>query len=43
MKHVPAARITKEEFYRLGGLRNSKLFRTQRSKSGGWRYWLLLD
>jgi hypothetical protein len=35
-------RITKAEFYRLGGLRNSKLYR-KGTKGGGWTYWMLMD
>lgn len=34
--------ITKREFYRMGGLRNSKLFRKQ-PRDGRWRYFMLLD
>ena len=36
-------RISKERWHQLGGLRNSKLCREQRSRAGGWRYYLLLD
>jgi hypothetical protein len=31
-------RITKEEFYRWGGFKNSELFRLQ-SRGGAWRYY----
>lgn len=35
-------RITKVEFYRLGGFANSALFRLQ-SRGGAWRYYVNLD
>jgi hypothetical protein len=35
-------RITKVEFYRLGGFSNSKLFR-QQSRGGAWRYYVNLE
>lgn len=35
-------RITKEEFYRLGGFANSDLFRLQ-TRGGSWRYYINLD
>lgn len=35
-------RITKCEWYRLGGFKNSGLFRTQASR-GGWQYWMRMD
>lgn len=35
-------RITKAEWYELGGFANSKLFRKQ-SRGGAWRYYRLLD
>ena len=35
-------RITKKEFYDLGGFANSALFR-QQSRSGAWRYYRSLD
>lgn len=35
-------RITKREFYDLGGFANSKLFRKQ-SRDGAWRYYRALD
>lgn len=35
-------RITKAEWYKLGGFANSKLFRKQ-SRGGAWRYYRLLD
>lgn len=35
-------RITKKEWYRLGGFANSNLFRKQ-SRGGAWRYYRVLD
>jgi len=35
-------RITKVEWYNLGGFANSRLFRLQ-SKGGAWRYYTTLD
>lgn len=35
-------RITKVEFYALGGFANSDLFRLQ-SRGGAWRYYRKLD
>lgn len=35
-------RITKKEFYRLGGFANSDLFRLQ-TRGGSWRYYVNLD
>lgn len=35
-------RITKKEFYELGGFANSDLFRKQ-SRGGAWRYYRTLD
>lgn len=35
-------RITKKEFYDLGGFANSGLFRKQ-SRGGAWRYYRTLD
>ena len=32
-------RITKKEFYALGGFSNSRLFR-QQSRGGAWRYYI---
>lgn len=39
---VRKERITKAEFYRLGGFANSELFRLQ-SRGGAWRYYRKLD
>lgn len=38
MKTTFKARITKKEFYRLGGLSNSSLFR--KGTKSGWTYWM---
>lgn len=35
-------RISKGEWQRLGGLRNSRCFR-KGTKRGGWTYWLTMD
>lgn len=35
-------RITKKEWYDLGGFANSALFR-QQSRGGAWRYYINLD
>lgn len=35
-------RITRKEFYELGGFANPALFRKQ-SKGGAWRYYVNLD
>jgi len=35
-------RITKDHWYRLGGFRNSSLFRRQQ-KNGSWAYYMALD
>lgn len=35
---IKKERITKVEFYRLGGFSNSQLFRLQ-SRGGAWRYY----
>lgn len=35
-------RITKREWYALGGLANTKLFR-KADKRGAWRYYMLTD
>lgn len=42
MQRERKERITKREWYALGGLANSKLFRKQ-SRGGAWRYYRLLD
>lgn len=39
---VRKERITKAEFYRLGGFKNSGLFRLQ-TRGGSWRYYINLD
>ena len=39
---IKKERITKDEFYRLGGFKNSELFRLQ-SRGGAWRYYRKLD
>lgn len=39
---VKKERITKVEFYRLGGFSNSQLFRLQ-SRGGAWRYYRKVD
>lgn len=39
---VRKERITKVEFYNLGGFANSDLFR-QQSRGGAWRYYRSLD
>lgn len=39
---VRKERITKVEFYELGGFANSALFRKQ-SRGGAWRYYRSLD
>ena len=36
-----AMRITKREWYALGGFANTKLFR--KGTSRGWTYWMLVD
>ncbi len=38
-QEIRKERITKEEFHRLGGFKNGKLFRMQ-SKGGAWRYYI---
>jgi hypothetical protein len=40
MRVGDAMRITKAEWYRLGGFQNSNLFR-KGTKRGGWTYWML--
>lgn len=35
-------RITKRQWYELGGFANSRLFRKQ-SRSGAWAYYQLID
>lgn len=35
-------RITKREFYAMGGLANPRLFRKQ-PRNSGWKYYMLLD
>lgn len=35
-------RITKREWYKLGGFSNSKLYR-KADKRGVWRYYMILD
>lgn len=42
MQRERKERITKAEWYELGGFANSKLFRKQ-SRGGAWRYYRLLD
>lgn len=42
MQRERKERITKVEFYRLGGFSNSDLFRKQ-SRGGAWRYYRTLD
>lgn len=39
---IKKERITRREFYDLGGFSNSKLFRLQ-SRGGAWRYYRRLD
>lgn len=41
-QRVRKERITKKEFYDLGGFANSKLFR-QQTRGGAWRYYVNLD
>lgn len=36
------AKISKREWYKLGGLTNSKLFR-KANKAGVWSYYILID
>lgn len=43
MQRQRKERITKAEWYRLGGFANSKLFRKQSRGGGAWRYYRLLD
>lgn len=42
MQRERKKRITKKEFYDLGGFANSDLFRKQ-SRGGEWRYYRTLD
>lgn len=42
MQRERKERITKVEFYELGGFKNSDLFRRQ-SRGGAWRYCRTLD
>ena len=42
MQRERKERITKREWYELGGFANSKRFRKQ-SRGGAWRYYRLLD
>lgn len=42
MQRERKKRITKAEWYALGGFANSKLFRKQ-SRGGAWRYYMTLD
>lgn len=42
MQREKKKRITKAEWYSLGGFANSKLFRKQ-SRGGAWRYYIALD
>jgi hypothetical protein len=42
MQRERKKRITKVEWYNLGGFANSKLFRKQ-SRGGAWRYYIVLD
>ena len=37
-QEIRKERITREEFYKLGGFTNSSLFRVQ-SRGGAWRYY----
>lgn len=39
---TPKERITKVEFYQLGGFSNPELFRLQ-SRGGAWRYYRKVD
>jgi hypothetical protein len=41
-QQIRKERITKVEFYRLGGFSNSQLFRLQ-SRGGAWRYYRKVD
>lgn len=41
-QQIRKERITKVEFYRLGGFSNSQLFRLQ-SRGGAWRYYRRMD
>ena len=38
MTRIGYIRITKKEWYSLGGLRNTELFRKQ-AKNGAWQYY----
>lgn len=42
MQHQRKKRITKKEFYDLGGFANSDLFRLQ-TRGGSWRYYINLE
>lgn len=41
-QEIRKERITKREFYALGGFSNSQLFRLQ-SRGGAWRYYRKVD
>ena len=40
--NTPKVKITKDQFYRYGGLSNPKLFRKAR-KSGGYDHYQIVD
>lgn len=42
MNNKPYLKITKKDFYKLGGFKNSKLFR-KADKNGTWKYYKILD
>lgn len=42
MQRERKERITKREWYELGGFANSSLFRKQ-SRGGAWRYYRMID
>ena len=42
MKRKPYKKITKKEFYKLDGFKNSNLFR-KADKNGKWKYYMVLD